>query len=223
MIERTSTIAMKVLVVEDHPLLRSTLARLVTSDLGMIVCGETDNAHDAIRIAEECAPDMAIIDLSLKGTGGLDLIKDLRLRSMRFPILVISSQAEQVYAERVLRAGANGYISKLESPDEIIAAIRRVSEGEIHVSQEVNRRILGRLRKVDKPGRSSDMDLLSDREVEIFHLFGMGLNSREISTRIHLGISSVDSYRSRIREKLGIKNAAELYQRAARWIAEQEL
>ncbi len=213
----------KILIVEDHPLFRGMLVQLISQELGMTVCGETDNIKEALTIIGRTHPDAAIVDLTLRGSNGLELIKDLKARNLGLPVLVLSMHAEKLYAERVLRAGAKGYVSKLESPAEVVAAIRSVMDGHIYVSKSVNQTILGRLGYADKAVRPSGEDLLSDREIEVFQLVGRGLNSREIAGQLNLGPTTVDSYRARIKEKLGIKNAAELYQRAAQWLAESGL
>lgn len=219
-----STLAKKkVLVVEDHPLFRAMLVQLIDQELGMTVCGEADNICDAMEIIGRIHPDVVIVDLTLQGSSGLELIKGLKTRRIPPPVLVLSMHSETLYAERALRAGAKGYLSKLEPPCEVARAIRKVADGGIYVSEPVSTTILGRLGRSEEVRPPSGMDLLSDREIEVFHLFGLGLNSREISAQIHLGVSSIDSYRSRIKEKLGIRNAAELYQHAARWVAEQGL
>lgn len=210
----------KILIVEDHPLFRAMLVQLISQELGMMVCGETDNIKDALTIIGRTHPDAAIVDLTLQGSGGLELIKELKARNIGLPVLVLSMHAEKLYAERVLRAGAKGYVSKQESPSEVIEAIRKVMDGRIYVSDRVNEAILGRLGRADKAVQPSGVDLLSDREIEVFQLVGRGLNSREIAGQLNLGPTTVDSYRARIKEKLGIKNAVELYQRAAQWLAE---
>ena len=213
----------RILIVEDHPLFRAMLVQLVEQELGLAVCGEADNIQAALVLIEQTQPDAAIVDLTLKGAGGLELLKNLKARHVRLPVLVLSMHAESVYAERVLRAGAQGYIAKEESPAAVAAAIRAVITGQIYVSPHVNRTILERLGRTDKPVEASGMDLLSDREIEIFQFVGRGLNSREIARHLNLALTTVDSYRSRIKEKLGIKNAAELYQRAAQWMGERSL
>jgi DNA-binding NarL/FixJ family response regulator len=210
----------KILIVEDHPLFRAMLAQLIRQELGMAVCGETDNIKEALQLINETHPDAAIVDVTLRGSCGLELLKQLKALSLKVPVLVLSMHAERLYAERVLRAGAKGYISKEESPAEVLNAIRKVSEGYIYVSERANEAILGRLGHADKATLPSGVDLLSDREIEVFQLVGRGLNSREIAGQLNLGGTTVDSYRARIKEKLGIKNAAELYQRAAQWLAE---
>jgi DNA-binding NarL/FixJ family response regulator len=211
----------KIIIVEDHPLFRAMLVQLIDKELGMMVCGEVDNINDAMKIIESTRPDGAIVDLTLQGSSGLELIKDLRARKIRLPVLVVSMHEEKLYAERVLRAGAKGYISKQELPSRVVEAIRLVMSGRIYVSEHVTGSILERFGQVDKAVQSSGVDLLSDREIEVFQLVGRGLNSRQISERINLGSTTVDSYRARIKQKLGIKNAAELYQRAAQWVAER--
>lgn len=210
----------KILIVEDHPLFRAMLAQLIEKDLGMTVCGQADNIKEALTLIERTRPDAAVIDLTLSGASGLELIKDLTARNFGLPVLVLSMHGEKLYAERVLHAGAKGFISKEESPAEVVEAIRTVLAGRIYVSQRVNETILERQRHAGKPAPATGVDLLSDRELEVFQLVGRGLNSREIAGRLHLGPTTVDSYRARIKEKLGIKNAAELYQRAAQWVAE---
>jgi len=207
----------KILIVEDHPVFRAMLVQLIEKKLGMTVCGQADNIQEAITLIERTRPDAAIVDLTLQGPSGLELIKDLKARHHHLPVLVLSMHEEHLYAERVLRAGAKGYVSKQEEPAEVVEAIREVMNGRTYVSKRVNREILDRLGHADKAVRPSGMDLLSDREVEVFQLVGRGLNSRSISTELHLEPSTVDSYRARIKQKLGIKNAAELYHRAVQW------
>jgi DNA-binding NarL/FixJ family response regulator len=207
----------KVLIVEDHPVFRAMLVQLVEKELGMTVCGQADNTREAMRLIEQTHPDVAIVDITLDGPSGLELIKDLKARGSPVRVLVLSMHEESLYAERVLRAGAKGYISKREPPAEVVAAVRQVVAGQIYVSQRVNGEILERLGRADKAVQPSGVDLLSDREIEVFQLLGYGLNSRKISERLVLEPTTVDSYRARIKEKLGIKNAAELYQRAGHW------
>jgi DNA-binding NarL/FixJ family response regulator len=213
----------KVLIVEDHPLFRAMLVQLIGQEPEMTVCGEVDNLKAALAIIQQTQPDGAIVDLTLHGSGGLELIKELKARNLGLPVLVLSMHTEKLYAERVLRAGAKGYISKHESPAAVVAALRKVLAGRIYVSEHINEAILGRLGRADKAVLPFGVDLLSDRELEVFQLVGRGLNSREIAGQLNLGPTTVDSYRARIKEKLGIKNAAEIYQRAAQWIAESGL
>ena len=211
----------RVLIVEDHPLFRAMLVQLINQEPGMTACGEVDNVPDAVTLITQTLPDAAIVDLTLKGSSGLELIKDLKARQIELPVLVLSMSGERLYAERVLRAGGKGYISKQESPAEVLVAIKKVLAGGVYVSEQFNRTILERLGNSGQAMQASGVDLLSDREIEVYGLVGQGFNSREIGEQINLGTSTVDSYRARIKEKLEIKNAAELYQRAAQWVAER--
>jgi DNA-binding NarL/FixJ family response regulator len=208
----------KVFVVEDHLLFRAMLVRLIESEAGMSVCGVADNVKDAMALIEQTRPDLAIVDLMLRGPGGLELIRELKAAGNPLPVLVLSMHDESLYAERALRAGARGYVSKQESPDTVIAAMRQVVGGRIYLSEKGTGTILVRLLQSERRSHASGFDVLSDRETEVFQLIGSGMNSREISEGLSLAITTVDSYKERIKEKLGIKNAAELYQRAAQWM-----
>ena len=212
-----------IFIVEDHPLFRYMLVELINNEPNMSVCGEADNVIDALSSIKLVQPDAAIIDLNLIGSCGLELIKSIRAHHIQISLLVLSMHDENLYAERVLRAGAQGYISKLASPDEIIKAINRVLAGQIYVSELVNSQILSRLGNNHNAESPSNITTLSDREIEVFQLIGGGLNSRECAKSLKLGTSTVDSYRARIKDKLGLKNAAELYQRSTQWLAENQL
>jgi DNA-binding NarL/FixJ family response regulator len=209
----------KILIVEDHPLFRAMLVQLIEQELGMTVCGQANNLKDALTIIGKTQPDAAVVDLNLPGPGGLELLKEMKARQIQIPVLVLSMHDENLYAERTLRAGAKGYISKEQSPAEVADAIRTVAEGGIYVSKEITKAILKRQTTGEQPLSAQTMNSLSDREFEVFQLIGAGLTSREISARLHLVATTVDSYRARIKQKLALKNAAELYQRAALWAA----
>jgi DNA-binding NarL/FixJ family response regulator len=212
-----------ILIVEDHPLFRAMLVQLINNEPSMTVCREVDNISDAFTSIRLTPPDAAIIDITLQDSCGLEFIKSLKAHNIRLPMLVLSMHAENLYAERVIRAGAKGYISKSASPFEVINAIKKLLAGKIYVSELINTTILERLGHESKASQSLSIAELSDREIEVFQLIGCGLNSRECAERLHLGTSTIDSYRARIKEKLGIKNAAELYQRAAQWLVENNL
>ena len=212
-----------IFIVEDHPLFRYMLVELINNEPNMTVCGEADNVSDALTSIKLIEPYAAIIDLNLIGSCGLELIKSLRAHQIQIPVLVLSMHDETLYAERVLRAGAQGFISKLASPVEVLTAINKVLAGEIYVSELINSQILSRLGNNNKAESLSNISKLSDREIEVFQLIGRGLNSRECGESLKLGTSTVDSYRARIKDKLGLKNAAELYQRSTQWLAENQL
>jgi DNA-binding NarL/FixJ family response regulator len=211
----------KVLVVEDHLLFRAMLAQLIEREAGLSVCGVADNTRDAMRLIEETRPDLAIVDLTLQDSSGLELMKELKAAGNPLPVLVLSLHDESLYAERALRAGARGYVCKQESPATVIAAMRQVMEGRIYLSERGTGTILGRSLQSERGSPVSGFELLSDRETEVFQLVGRGLSSREISERLGLTTATVDCYRERIKEKLGIKNAAEFYQRAAQWMLQE--
>ena len=200
---------------------REHLGQLINRDLGMEVCGETDNVTDAFRCIQETRPDITILDLTLRGSNGLELLKNLKAHQISSNILVLSMHAEEIYAERSLRAGARGYITKNEASSEVVHAIRQVMAGHLYVSQSLNARIVQR--RVKKPDPSpSNLDGLADRELEVFSLLGRGKSTREIAAALHIGESTVETYRSRIKEKLHLRSTAELYLWASQWVRDHE-
>jgi DNA-binding NarL/FixJ family response regulator len=208
-----------VLLVEDHPMFRERLASVISKNGDMCVCGEADNVVDALRRAESLRPDIAIVDITLRGSNGLDFLKDLKARGIDLPVLVLSMHDEAIYAERVLRAGARGYITKYEASSEVMAAIEQVLNGQIYLSREMTARMLGLIADGRK-GDPGDINALTDRELEVFQRLGRGQNARDIAAALHVGITTVDTYRARIKEKLGLKNGNELQRRAMEWVQE---
>ncbi|MBL9116149.1 MAG: response regulator transcription factor [Verrucomicrobiaceae bacterium] len=211
---------LKVILVEDHPMFREQLAQLINRDLGMNVCAEADNSSDAMRLIDEHEPDVAIIDLTLRQSNGLELLKDLKAQNSQVKVLVLSMHDEEVYAERVLRAGARGYITKNEASFEVVKAIRKVMDGDVYVSKNVTSRILERMATKGGSAQASGVESLADRELEVFQLLGRGKNSRQIAEILGLGESTVETYRSRIKEKLQLRSSTELYLRAGQWVRE---
>jgi len=210
----------KVVLVEDHRMFREWLTQMLGRDSGCEVCGEADNIQDAQRIIRATGPDIVIVDLTLKGSSGLELIKDLRAQGQQVPVLVLSMHDEALYAERVLRAGARGYISKHEASSTLSKAIRHVLSGQVYLSEGMTASLLEKVSGHKTPANTSGLELLADRELEVFQLIGKGFNGREIAQLLHLGETTVDTYRARIKEKLRLRNAAELYSRAAQWVHE---
>jgi DNA-binding NarL/FixJ family response regulator len=208
----------RILIVEDHPLFRAVLGQLIEKELGMVVCGEADNVKDAMAIIEESRPDAAILDISLKGASGLQLMKDMKSRRIHLPVLVLSMHDEELYAERVLTGGGMGYISKQEGAPAILAAIRKVVAGENYLSERMSSIILERLRPEGHVVRPTGVHALSAREIEVFQMIGRGIDLPEIARRLEVGVATVATFRARIRDKLKFKNSAELYQRAAIWV-----
>jgi len=207
-----------VMLVEDHPMFREQLAQLINKEASTTVCGEADNIHDALRMIESEKPDIAIVDLTLKGPSGLELIKNLKAKELDIPVLVLSMHDEALYAERVLKAGARGYITKNEVSKEVMTAIWTVLRGEIYLPARIASRILESV----AVGRKNDNGVaqLTDRELEVFELIGHGRSTREISHCLHLGMSTVDTYRARIKTKLHLENSSQLSHEAIRWVSE---
>ena len=197
---------------------REQLAHLIDKEPAMTVCGQADNVHDALQLIELKNPDIAIVDLTLKGPSGLELIKDLKAKEIDVPVLVLSMHDEALYAERVLKAGARGYITKNEISKEVMTAIYAVLRGEIYLPARIASRILESV----AIGRKNDngVDQLTDRELEVFELIGHGRSTREISNQLHLGVSTVDTYRARIKTRLHLENSSQLCHEAIRWVSE---
>lgn len=199
---------------------RERLAAVIARRGNMSVCGESDNSAEAIRLVEELRPSIAIVDITLRGSNGLDFLKDLKARGIELPVLVLSMHDEAIYAERALRAGARGYITKYEASSEVMAAIETVLSGEVYLSRQMTSRMLGRFATGKTPAGPSDVNVLTDRELDVFQRIGRGQTAREIAAELHVGISTVDTYRARIKEKLGLKTGAELQLRALDWVRE---
>lgn len=207
-----------ILVVDDHPILRQGLTQLINQEVDLRVCGEADEEHTAIEAIAALKPDMVIVDIALKDTSGIELIKKIRVGNERLPILVLSMHDESLYTERALRAGANGYIMKQEAPDQIVKAIRRVLAGEIYVSEQIGSRLLRKIVHGRPTAIDSPIDNLSDRELEVFRLIGRGYRTRQIAEMLRLSVKTVESYREHIKHKMGFRDATELLQHAIQWV-----
>lgn len=206
-----------ILIVDDHPIMRQGLAQLINHEAGLTVCGEAATTGEAMELIEKKCPDLAIVDLSLQGRNGLELIKDLRARQSTLPVLVLSMHDETVFAERALRAGARGYIMKQAGGKLLIDAIRHVLAGNVYVSPQVSARILESF--AGRPGEAarSPIERLTDREFEVFQLLGQGRGTREIALELNLSIKTVEVHRTNARNKLDLKTGAELVNAAIRW------
>jgi DNA-binding NarL/FixJ family response regulator len=207
----------RVFLVDDHPIVRQGLTLLIDQEPDLEVCGEAEEACAVPTALATLRPDVLVLDLSLNGPDGFELIKMIRSSGNDLPILVLSMYDETIYAERTLRAGANGYIMKQEATDTVLDAIRRIIRREFYVSQRVANRMLQQL--VARPAipHPPSIDQLSDRELEVFRLIGDGLGTREIATALHLSIKTVESYQAHIKEKLSLPSARALMQRAIEW------
>ena len=211
----------RVVVVDDHPMFRERLSQLINFELDMEVCGEAEDAQEGIRLLRETSPDLAIVDITLKGSSGLELVKSIKALSMATPVLVLSMHDESLYAERALRSGASGYITKHESADNVLSAIRRVLAGEVYLSGTLTSAFLkgltGGLKATSQP-----LDRLTDRELEILELIGRGRATRQIAETLQLGVATVDTYRARIKEKMNFRTGTELQHFAIRWVRDRE-
>jgi DNA-binding NarL/FixJ family response regulator len=211
----------KVLIVDDHPVVRRGLADLINQQQGLRVCADTGSAKDAFKAIAEHEPDLAIIDISLGKVSGLELIKQLKAQWPHLQMLALSMHDEKVYGERALRAGARGYVMKAEQPEHIIEAIRCVLDGKPYVSHAMSSRLIERLAGMRDPQDASLLDTLSDRELEVFELLGRGMTTGEIADTLFLSVKTVQSHRENLKKKLKLHNSAELLQRAVLWWQEQ--
>jgi len=208
----------RILIVDDHPIVRGGLAQFANQQLGLTVCAEAGDAHEALKAARETSPDVVVLDISLGHSSGLALIPELKAISPGLSILVLSMHDEFLYAERALRAGASGYIMKDASTDKVIDAIRHILRGEIYLSPEMSRRLLGRMVGKTPPSTTSPVSALTDRELQIFEMIGRGRRSVDIAADLHVSIKTVEAHRANIKSKLKLGNHIELLQMATNWI-----
>src|ERR1700680_3414534 len=206
-----------VFVVDDHPIVRQGLTLLINQESDLAVCGEAEEMHSALSAILAVRPDILIVDISLNGPDGLELLKNIRISSPRLPVLILSMHDESIYAERALRAGANGYIMKQEATEKVLVAVRRILNGEIYVSDRIANKMLKHYITGSGTLRVSSIAGLSDRELEVFRLIGEGHGTRQISKELHLSIKTVESYQAHIKEKLSLRTARELMQHAIEW------
>lgn len=211
----------QVVLVEDHPMFREQLAQLINKQPDMRVCAEANNARDGLAAISQRQVSLAVIDITLKGTSGLELLKDLRAQGNTVPVLMLSMHPESLYAERALRAGANGYITKEEASAKVMTAIRQVLAGEIYLDARFMKRMVQQI--LVTPGNNStpSVERLTDRELAVFELIGEGRTTREIGLRLRVSPATIETYRARIKEKLGLENAAQLHARASGWLQER--
>lgn len=205
-----------IFLVEDHPIFRKGLVQLINSENDMEVCGEAEDYLDGLNGIKKMKPDFAIVDISLKSSSGIELVKDIKLHFSDMPVLVLSMHDENIYAERVLKSGARGYLMKEEAPETVITAIRHILSGKIFVSDDISARMLNRM--VDGNSYSDTVDALSDRELEVFKLIGDGKSTRDIASMLNISVKTVENHRAHIKEKLNLSNSIELIQQATLWV-----
>jgi DNA-binding NarL/FixJ family response regulator len=207
----------RVLLVDDHPIVRQGLALLIDREPDLSVCGEAEGAHTAFHAIATLRPDIVVLDISLSGPDGLDVLKEIRMKTASLPVLILSMHDESIYAERAMRAGANGYIMKQEATEKVLVAIRRILQGEVYLSDRLTNTMLQQYVRGASPAKSSPLVSLTDRELEVFRLIGEGHGTRQIADELHLSVKTIESYQAHIKEKLALRNARELVQHAIEW------
>jgi DNA-binding NarL/FixJ family response regulator len=208
----------RILVVDDHPILREGLRGSINRESDMTVCGEAGTAPDAMRAIASLKPDFAIVDISLNTGNGLALVKEIREQYPQLPMLVLSIHDESLYAERALRSGARGYIMKQEPPEKLLSAIRQILAGDIYVSEEMSKKIVRTVALHTGSPSDSPIEGLTDRELEIFDLLGRGRSRGQIAQDLHLSVKTVESHRANIRRKLNLTDASSLLRHAIQWV-----
>lgn len=209
--------ATRILLVDDHPVVRDGFADVINREPDLTVCGVAEDRNGALRAVETSKPNLVVIDLTLKDSSGLELIKDLQVQRPALLVLVVSMHNENLYAERVLRAGARGYITKQQATRDIVQAIRRVLSGGIYLNEATGAVVLARLAAKPQAEGDAVLDSLTDRELQVFELTGQGFNTREISKQLHIDMKTVETYRLRIKEKLKLETSSDLLKLAIRW------
>ena len=210
-----------IFVVDDHPVVRDGYARMITNQPDLELAGESGDGIQALEMITSSQPDLVLVDLSLKSGNGLDLCKQIHEQFPRIKLLVVSMHDEMLYAERVLRAGADGYINKTEATRKLIEAIREVLGGKYYLSEKMRERMLTRAVGIDGLGDESPIDRLSERELEVFELIGSGMTTREIATKLELSPKTIESYRENLKAKLNLANSTELTRHAVHWVLER--
>ena len=203
----------RVFLIDDHPIVRQGLALFIEREQDLMVCGQAEGALSALQAIPDLMPDFIVLDISLDGPDGLELLKTLRAKYPSMPVLILSMHDELAYAERALRAGANGYIIKQEATEKVLTAIRQILRGDIYLSERLTKRMLQQFVHGALPPRDP-LAKLSDRELEVYRLIGAGHGTRQIADELHVSTKTVESYQAHIKEKLSLRNARELVQHA---------
>ncbi len=216
--QQTEQIKKRVVVVDDHSIVRRGFTYLINQEEDMEVVGEAEDSASALALIQETKPNLAIIDITLKGSSGIDLIRQLRSVCPGVLLLVVSMHDELLYAERALHAGARGYIMKQEVDENMVHALRRVLQGGIYVSEAVNQRLLKSVTEAERPHPVALIETLSERELEVFRMIGQGAETRQIAEALNVGFKTIATYRERIKKKLNIDSASQLIQCAVEWL-----
>ena len=208
----------QILIVDDHPLFREGLRQMIDHEADLNVCGEAPDAESALQAIAQLKPDLAIVDISLGGSNGIDLIKNIKTTREDFPVLVVSMHDESLYAERALRAGALGYLMKHEPAKTVKLAVRKALKGEIYLSERMSSSMLARVVGGKSEPKESPIETLSDRELEVFQMLGQGKSVRLIAEDLGLSIPTINSFRNRIKDKLHLKSSTEVMLHAIQWL-----
>ena len=208
----------RILIVDDHPVVREGLTQQINREPDLVVCAQAAHASQALAAVEADSPDLALVDINLPGRNGLELIRDLRAVASQLPILVLSMHDEAVFAERVLKAGGRGYVSKEAGSEQLLQAIRRVLEGQIYVSETVSTRLLDSLSGKHQARTVSPVEQLTDRELEVFTLIGQARETKEIASRLNMSVKTVEAHRAAIKRKLKLQSGPELTRHAVLWV-----
>lgn len=211
---------LRIYIVDDHPLMRKGMTMTLDSEMGFTVCGQAVSAEEALKEIQSLKPDVAVVDISLPGMSGIELIKHLLGFLPDLKILVVSRHDEELYAERAIRAGAKGYLMKLEAGDTIVSAIRQIMNGGLFLSNKIGSKIIMKLTSGQQHDADNPLGILSDRELEVFELTGKGLSTKEIAERLFVSVKTIESYRARIKDKLQITTANDFIRRAVKWVEE---
>lgn len=207
----------KIYIVDDHPLMRKGMAMTLENSVEFTVCGQSESAEEALGEIPTLKPDACVVDISLPGMNGIELVKNLLAQLPELKILVVSRHDEELYAERAIRAGAKGYLMKLEAGEVLVSAVRQVINGGIYLSDKIGSQLIMKIASGQSAG-DNPLELLSDRELEVFELTGKGESTKEIAQRLHVSVKTIDTYRARIKEKMHLKTANELMRRAVQWV-----
>ena len=216
---KTGTSKVKILIVDDYPIIREGLTQLINHEDDLVVCAQAENAHQALLAINRAKPDMAVVDISLKDRSGLELIKDIKAQYPDLAVLALSMYDESLYAERALRAGAKGYIMKAEATENVVKAIRQILAGRIYLSDKMTAKMMNKLAGHKVDASSSPVDRLSDRELEVFTMLGQGTGTRQIAEKLYLSVKTIETYRAHIKEKLDLADAEELRTYSIQWVS----
>lgn len=222
-LEETPPVKKRVFIVDDHAMFRDGLRRLIDLEPDLTVCGDARDAESGLRGIGETSPDLVIVDISLDSTSGIDLIKGIKREREDLPVLVVSMHSESLYGDRALRAGAMGYVMKSEPATTVIAAIRKVLSGNVHISEKMATLMVSKLVKGGQDQIPSPLEALSDRELEVFRMLGQGKGTREIAQEMNVALPTISSFKNRIKEKLNFKNSTEMILYAMQWFQKEPI